>query len=116
MGEKFRDKYRTTSFRRPNWDYGSNGLYFVTICTKDKTHYFGDIVETQHIVSLQKTEIANIAFKNWLEIPKHFSFVELDDFVIMPNHLHGILFIINLIKQIGMSTSLVAKVIILHRS
>jgi putative transposase len=95
--DQYRSKYRITSARLNGWDYGSHGLYFVTICTKDKMPYFGQInvnpVETQNFASLQQTEIGNIASQNWLEIPKHFPFVELDEYVIMPDHMHGIVFI-----------------------
>ncbi len=52
MAEKFRNKYRIESTRLQNWDYGNNAAYFVTICTKNRIHYFGDIVETQNIASL----------------------------------------------------------------
>lgn len=99
MEEKFNNKYRTTPARLNGWDYGANGLYFVTICTKDRVHYFGEIekdniiVETQSIVSLQKTEIGKVAYENWLRIPEFAPFIELDEFVIMPDHMHGILFI-----------------------
>jgi REP element-mobilizing transposase RayT len=49
-------------------------------------------VETRLIASLRKTEIGEIAEKFWLDIPNHFPFVILDEFVIMQNHIHGILF------------------------
>jgi putative transposase len=98
--DKYKKKYRTSSFRKPNWDYGSHGLYFITICTHERIHYFGKMeedsstfTETQGIVSLRETAIAEVARKNWLSIPKYHPYIELDDFVIMPNHLHGILFI-----------------------
>jgi REP element-mobilizing transposase RayT len=96
--DRYKNKYRTTPFRKPNWDYGSHGLYFITICTHERIHYFGEVIETEeketrNIVSLRKTPIAEIAYQNWLDIPKHFSFVELDELVIMPNHIHGILLI-----------------------
>src|SRR6185369_16536597 len=104
---KFKNKYRTSPARLANWDYGSNGLYFITICTKNRIRYFGDItinddVETQNIASLHRTqniaslhrtqniaslrptEIGNIAIENWKQIPKHFPFIGLDEFVIMP--------------------------------
>ncbi|MGV8815590.1 MAG: hypothetical protein ACOH2D_15925 [Gelidibacter sp.] len=63
MPEKFRNKYRIESTRLQNWDYGSNAAYFVTICTKNRIHYFGDIVETQNIASLN-AETQNIASLN----------------------------------------------------
>lgn len=108
MDDRFKNKFRISSTRLTGWDYGSSGLYYITICTKDRMHYFGDVVsnqnsgthnpethnpETHNYASLQKTPIAEIAHNYWLDIPNHFPFVELDEFVVMPNHLHGILFI-----------------------
>ncbi len=112
MMEKFNNKYRIPSARLQGYDYGSNGFYFVTICTKNRIHYFGNIVETgncpsptntaginpSHVVdtgncpSLRPTIIGETAINYWTEIPKHYPFVELDEFVVMPNHIHGILF------------------------
>ncbi|MRT94355.1 transposase [Ancylomarina sp. 16SWW S1-10-2] len=89
MSEKFQNKYRIKSTRLQNWDYGSNAAYFVTICTQNREHYFGEI--TNGIMQL--SEIGYIANKYWLEIPVHFLFVELEEFVIMPNHVHGIIII-----------------------
>lgn len=92
---KFKGKYRILANRLKDWDYGSSALYFITICTKDKTPYFGTIEfnETEDIAYLQKTELGLIAENFWIEIPKHFPFVKLDEFIIMPNHIHGIVFI-----------------------
>lgn len=89
MSRKFQNKYRISSARLQNWDYGANGAYFITICTQNREHFFGEIVETQFIAS----ELGILAEKYWLEIPKHFPYVELGNFVIMPNHVHGILII-----------------------
>lgn len=104
MDDKFQNKYRIPSNRLQGFDYGSHGSYFVTICSKDRIDYFGKIVETHYdasgnddvemhnCASLRATEIGKIAFDFWQEIPAHYPFVELDEFVIMPNHVHGILF------------------------
>ena len=93
MSDKFQNKYRIPTNRLRGYDYGSNGFYFVTICTKHRNHYFGEIpVETGNCPSLQPTIIGQTAIKYWTEIPKHYPFVELDEFVAMPNHIHGILF------------------------
>ena len=91
--DKYQNKYRIPTNRLHDYDYGANGCYYVTICTKNREHYFGDvvIVETDNYPSLRKTEIGEIAEKYWLDIPNHFQFVILDQFVIMPNHIHGIL-------------------------
>jgi len=100
--DKYKNTYRVQSARLNGWDYGSYGLYFVTICTKDRTPYFGEIVEnrikiqnqeTQCIASLQRSEIGEIAYNNWLGISTYHPYVELDEFVIMPDHIHGILFL-----------------------
>lgn len=82
-------KYRVLSARLANWDYGSSGVYFVTICTAGRTNYFGDIRENLPVYS----EIGEIAFQYWQNIPAHFPFVIVDHFVVMPNHLHGLLFL-----------------------
>ena|SRR3989338_11249787 len=91
MSDKFRNKYRIPSTRLLNWDYSDNGYYFITICTKDKEEYFGEIINNK--INLNK--IGFITNKYWLEIPNHFPFVELNEFVVMPNHVHGILIIRN---------------------
>ncbi|MBO3099430.1 transposase [Gelidibacter pelagius] len=104
MSKKFRNKYRIDSTRLQYWDYGSNAAYFVTICTKNRIHYFGDVTETQDIVSppMQLSEIGKIADQNWRSIPEHFPFVKLGNHVIMPNHVHGIIIID---KPIGMDSA-----------
>lgn len=87
MTEKYKNKYRIQSARLKNWDYGSNAKYFVTICTNDRAHYFGDIIDK----TMKLSDIGNMAQKYWNEIPNHFPFVILDAFVAMPNHVHGII-------------------------
>jgi len=91
--EKYKNKYRIPTNRLRGYDYGSNGCYYVTICTKNREHYFGEIgMETDNGAVLHATEIGKIAEKFWSEIPDHYPFVILDQFVVMPNHIHGILF------------------------
>ena len=87
MSEKFKNKYTIKSTRLENYDYSQNGLYFVTICTKDREESFGEIKDEKMILN----DVGEIAHKFWQEIPKHFPFVILDEFVMMPNHVHGIL-------------------------
>ena len=91
MSELYKNKYRIKSNRHPTWDYASNGYYFVTICTKNKESFFGDIVNEK----IELNRVSKIVEKYWREIPRHFSNVKLDEFVIMPNHLHGIIVIEN---------------------
>ncbi|MEA2097894.1 MAG: transposase [Patescibacteria group bacterium] len=82
-------------YRHKNYDYSQNGFYFVTICTKNHQKYFGSIIKSgdEHnlIYEMKLSEIGKIAKQCWLEIPKHFPFVNLDEYIIMPNHLHGII-------------------------
>jgi len=89
MSERFHDKYRIPSARLRNWDYGWNAMYFVTICTQIHDCYFGDIISNDMILS----EIGSFAHQNWNNIPNQFPYVELDVFVVMPNHIHGIIVI-----------------------
>ena len=89
MVEKFQNRYRIASARLQNWDYGSNGAYFITICTHNREHYFGEIIEGQ----IQLSPIGVFAHQFWIEIPIHFPFVKLYAFVVMPNHVHGIIVI-----------------------
>ena len=87
MNAKFQNKYRIESARLKNWDYTSNADYFITICTANREHFFGEIVN-QKIKYSNAGIIANIL---WYEIPNHAQHVQLGEFVVMPNHIHGIL-------------------------
>ena len=91
---KFKNKYRIASTRLRNWDYAADGYYFVTICTKDKKCYFGNVLDS----AMKLSKIGKIANVYWQEIPKHFPFVELDEFIVMPNHIHGIIIINNIVE------------------
>ncbi len=82
------NKYRNI-IRLQNWNYGWNGDYFVTICTRYRVHFFGEIFKRE----MHLTEIGLLAKKFWSEIPDHFPFVHLGQFVVMPNHIHGIIII-----------------------
>lgn len=84
---KYLNKYRVESARAAWWDYGSPGAYFITICTADRKHYFGEIRDgVMHL-----SHVGVIADILWYEIPHHAKNVELGVFVVMPNHIHGIL-------------------------
>ncbi|MCX7876665.1 MAG: hypothetical protein N2321_10940 [Melioribacteraceae bacterium] len=86
---KFKNIFRIESTRLNNWDYSSPWWYYVTINTKNHVEYFGKIENEKMILN----ELGKIADKYWLEIPNHFSIVELDYYVVMPNHIHGIIII-----------------------
>lgn len=96
----FKNKFRIKSARRKDWDYSPQpltsggagrqaGYYFITICTKNREMFFGDVINGKMVLS----GIGKVVVKYWLEIPNHFDNVILDEFVVMPNHVHGILII-----------------------
>jgi len=87
--QKYKNKYNIKSNRLKNWDYGNNASYFITICTKYRYKSLGYMQNNKILLS----KIGKIAEKHWKQIPKHFPFVILDKFVIMPDHLHGIIII-----------------------
>lgn len=89
MGELYKGKYRSQSARCPKWDYRSKGAYFITICTQNRVHYFGEIKSGQMTFS----EAGMIVNHHWLQVPSHFNYLELDSFVVMPNHFHAIIII-----------------------
>ncbi len=78
-----KEKHHRGSIRLKGWDYSNTGAYFITICAFRKECIFED------------PTVASIIKKQWLELPERFTAVELDEFVVMPNHVHGILWIKN---------------------
>lgn len=89
MSDLFRNKYRIPSTRLQNWDYGSNAMYFVTLCTQRRICYFGEI----HNKIMKLSPSGAIADELWYEIKNHATNIELGEFVVMPNHVHGIIMI-----------------------
>ena len=87
MREKFRDKNHKRSIRLSTWDYSWNAEYFITICTKNRAHFFGEVVNNE----MKLSKIGELALQFWYDIIEHFSFVFLDEFTVMPNHIHGII-------------------------
>ena len=83
---KFKNKYRIETSRLKDHDY-SQGSYFITICTRNRVPYFAVLNEDE----LDLTEIGEVALSCWEEIPEHFTNVQLGPFVVMPDHVHGIL-------------------------
>jgi REP element-mobilizing transposase RayT len=117
--EKFPFKLEK-QFRLNGFDYSSNGYYFVTICTKDRLQILGSVVGTDLCVrssennnicssgtnkntnqntnqnnNINLSEFGNSCNRIWLNIPQKFKNVILDDFIIMPDHIHGIILIKN---------------------
>jgi putative transposase len=75
-----------TSPRLQGYDYAQSGAYFVTICTHNRARLFGEIVDRV----MQLNPSGEIAAEQWYAIPEHYPDVDLDMFVVMPNHVHGI--------------------------
>jgi REP element-mobilizing transposase RayT len=82
---------RKNSLRLSGYDYSQSGAYFVTILTHKRLHLLGSI--DKGIMTL--SAVGKLAKRCWYEIPDHFPSVELDAFVVMPNHLHGIIILHN---------------------
>lgn len=76
------DIHHRRSIRMKHYDYSRNGAYFVTLCTIDRACYFDLFPKLRDIVDGE-----------WHNIPERFPNVELDEYVIMPNHFHGIIMI-----------------------
>lgn len=75
------------SIRLKGYDYSKEGLYFITICTQNREHLFGEIVDGKMILN----DAGHIAFYEWFELKKRFKNIELYEFIVMPNHIHGII-------------------------
>lgn len=84
-------KHRRRSIRLKDYDYSQSGAYFITICTHNKEILFGEILDGE----MQLNEWGNVVEDCWDEVPRHFKNVELDAFIVMPNHVHGIIIITN---------------------
>ena len=86
------------SIRLKGYDYAQEGLYFITICCFENEHLFGKIVDGVMVLNVA----GKVAEKCWVEIPEHFKDVVLHAFVIMPNHVHGVLEIEGAKNEINM--------------
>jgi putative transposase len=102
---KYQGKYRIPSARLASWDYGSNAAYFITICTHNMVHAFGEVVDGRANLTL----LGQAADECWRAIPEHFPFVVLDEFVVMPNHVHGIVIIDKPLPPIVETQNLLAR-------
>jgi putative transposase len=83
------DKHHRRSIRLNGYDYSQNGAYFVTICTNNHEKIFGNVNNGK----MELNEYGKIVDQYWIEIPKHYPNVILDEYIIMPYHIHGIIVI-----------------------
>ncbi|MBK6838867.1 MAG: hypothetical protein IPG90_11965 [Bacteroidetes bacterium] len=91
MSTLYQNKYRNESIRLQHWDYANAGAYFITICTKNRAHFFGEIIDGE----MHLNEIGKIAKQEWIKTPdiRPDMNLKLGEFVVMPNHFHAVLII-----------------------
>ncbi|MDP2885287.1 MAG: transposase [Ignavibacteria bacterium] len=82
-------KHRRKAIRLRGYDYSQPGEYFVTICTKDREHILGKIEAGRMLLN----GFGEIVALCWMDLPNHYPGVQADQFVVMPNHVHGIIVI-----------------------
>ena len=86
--DRFQNKYRIESARASWHDY-DGGSYFITICTKDREHFFGEIVDGEMVLS----DIGKYADEQFKNVSAHYPYAKIPLWTIMPNHLHAIVII-----------------------
>jgi len=84
------DRHHRRSIRLKGFDYSQSGAYFVTICTQNRACLFGEIVEGE----MRLNEAGRMVHAAWEELSIHYPGVECDGFVVMPNHIHGIVVLV----------------------
>ena len=99
---KFKRKYRIVSARLRYWHYASPGWYFVTICTKNNEEFLGEIVYEEICLS----DAGRIVSEEWMKTELIRSNIRLDEWIIMPNHMHGIIVIMERVKRVETRASL----------
>ena len=91
-------KHRRRSTRLRGFDYARPGAYLVTLCTENRACLFGDMVKSE----MRLNVVGQVVETCWRDIPNHFPHARLDAYVIMPNHIHGIIWIDNVeTKNVG---------------
>ena len=84
-------KHHRRSIRLKGWDYRRPGWYFVTMVTQNRECLFGRVVDGKMVLN----EFGKIVDYHWKKLPTHFKHIELDEYCMMPNHLHSIIHIIH---------------------
>jgi REP element-mobilizing transposase RayT len=84
-------RHHRRSIRLQSWNYAANGAYFVTVVAHGRAALFGDVIDG----AMRLNAMGEIAQSCWQDIPEHFDHVEIDTYVIMPNHVHGIVMILD---------------------
>ncbi|NJK66943.1 MAG: transposase [Microcoleus sp. SU_5_3] len=82
-----RNKHHRRSIRLPGYDYRTPGAYFITICSWQRECLFGEVIDG----TMQLSTYGKTVLFNWSILPKRYPNVALDNFIVMPNHVHGII-------------------------
>jgi putative transposase len=82
-------KQQRRSIRLKGYDYRQASAYFVTICTKNRACLFGVVANGE----IQLNDVGRIIQVTWNELPGRFPNLQIDEFIVMPNHIHGILIV-----------------------
>ena len=90
------DIHHRRSIRLQGYDYSQNGAYFITLCTHNRECLFGQIQNGQMILN----EYGKMVEQCWNNLSNHYDNIELDAYVIMPNHFHGIIFITDTVDNV----------------
>ncbi|MCK9364578.1 MAG: hypothetical protein M0P74_13390 [Syntrophales bacterium] len=85
--------HRRRSIRLPGYDYSTAGAYFITICVETRTCLFGRIVGAGPCACPEPNESGNMVKEIWDKIPLFYPGIGIDEFVILPNHIHGIVLV-----------------------
>lgn len=105
MTSLFINRYRRESIRRKGFDYSLPGSYYFTICTYNRDHLFGSIRisldQQERVLSkvMDLNEAGKIVVDCWKDLPNHYEHIILDAFIVMPDHVHGIIIIENPIDE-----------------
>jgi putative transposase len=83
------DIHHRRSIRLKGYDYKQAGAYFITVCTQDRACFFGNVVDGEMLSS----DSGRVAQAAWSDLPGRFQNINLDEFVVMPNHIHGIILV-----------------------
>jgi putative transposase len=83
-------RHHRRSIRLPTYDYTQPGAYFVTICTQNRECVLGEVIQGQMVLNARGQMVESV----WRQLPQHYPRVEVDAFVVMPNHVHGIVILV----------------------
>jgi len=86
------EKHHRCSIRLKGYDYSQAGAYFVTMCTHNREYLFGNVVNDEMLLS----EYGKIVENVWYNLTDHYQNIKLDKFIVIPNHIHGIIILMDM--------------------